>query len=342
MFRDLQSALRKFIRFQAVKNLTPLRDRLKLRIPAPVAWLLASATCTITLFQNCSPTAPMNSEEETFNQRMSQYSSMGGGGTSPISPVSGGAGAGGVTPNQPGSGTGGGGTTTPINGGGSTGGVTPITPGSGTVTPIGGGGTGGTGTSGSTGGTANLTWMAQPEDRTLEEGETLSLAAFAAKGADIVTYQWYKDGAPIQGQTGHIYRSYMTTNSAAGRYHAVASAGGQSIQSMQITVRVKAARHECKAGRYSRSSIPAGANAREYLHESVQQPFAQYHPLTFPLQQDAYMVEAAVTDPNFINAIVPNAGYSCLSARGQWQCRNGKYVLVSGVCTQYYDAGGGA
>lgn len=317
--------------------------RAKFRLPTPAAWLLAGAACTITLFQNCSPAVPMNSEEESFNQRMSQYSSVGGGsgGTSPLSPV--GSGGGGVSPTQPGTGTGGGGTTTPVGGGG-TGGVTPIDPGTGTITPIGGGGSGGTGTNpgGSTGGNMNLTWVAQPEDRTLEEGETLTIAAYASKGADVVTYQWYKDGAAIQGQTGYIYRSYMSTTSASGRYHAVASAGGQSIQSIQVTVRVKPARNECKAGRYSRSSIPGGAAAREYLHESIQLPFAQYYPISFPLQQDAYMVEAAVTDPSFINAIVPNAGYTCLSARGQWQCRNGKFVLVSGVCTQYYDSGGGA
>ncbi len=97
---------------------------------------------------------------------------------------------------------------------------------------------------------SGLIWQYQPEDRTVEEGDVLTMAVYATKGIDVVTYQWYKNGQPLTGQTSYMFRVFMVPLSQAGNYHVVARSGADSIQSVTVAVKVKAARNPCPAGNY--------------------------------------------------------------------------------------------
>ncbi len=247
-------------------------------------------------------------------------------------------GGGGGTGGSGGGGTGGSGGS---GGGGTGGGATPIDTGGGTggsgggSTPIGGGGSGGTGVNpgGSTGGgTADsFVWQYQPEDRSVEEGEILTLSAYATKGIDIVSYQWYKNGVAVSGQTSYIFRSYLVPLSAGGTYYVEAKSGASTIRSMSITVRIKAARNPCLQGNYG--LLPGTNNYESYYHSSYIGATNARVPLQRELP-DGYTVRL-----QYPNLDILRGGTNCLAATAIYQCRNG--VLVSTdqlTCTQYYDA----
>lgn len=267
-------------------------------------------------------TSPNGSKQNVYSSTIGGYTGGAGGGGS-----GGGSGGGAIT--VPG-GSGGGGSGGGGSGGG--GGATPVDPSGG---GSGGGGSGGGGSgvnpggsTGGSGGTDSLVWQYQPEDRTVEEGEVLTMASYATKGVDLVTYQWYKNGQAIAGQTSYMYRSFLVPLSASGTYHVVAKAGTATIQSISVTVKVKAARNPCLAGYYG--IYPATRNYKEYWHESmIGRSNARYNLQTE--LADAYTV------------ILPYEGATsisgCIAATAVWQCRNGKLISTDQVtCTQYYDA----
>lgn len=297
----------------------------------PLMTILFATSTSLMLYQNCSPTA----QSTSGTAKSATYSSTIGGfsGTTGTSGTSGTAGSGST-------GTGGGAILVP-GGSGGNGGTAGTGAGSGTI-PVGSGGTGGSGTGsgggngvipgGSTGGASNtLLWQYQPEDRTVEEGEMLTLSSYATKGIDTVTYQWYRAGSPITGQTGYIYRAILVPMSAAGQYYVVAKSGAESIQSSVTMVKVKAARNACPAGSWG--PYPGQNNPNEYWHES--QIGKMNAPYSIPSElADAYTIRLNYTG---FNALFPD----CLSATASFQCRNGKLVMVDNVvCTRQREFGG--
>lgn len=305
-----------------------------LQLPTVVA--LVAVSSSLLLYQNCSPMAPTDPNASTkVNGSTTTIGTMGGatGGGFGQPGASGGAGGGGAIP----VGGGGAGGTMPggSNPGGSTGGsggAIPVGP----TGPGGGGGTGGSGTGSNPGGTTGggttaLTWQYQPEDRTVEEGETLTMGAYASKGTEIVGYQWYRNGQAVSSQTGYVFRQFNAPLSAAGQYYVIARAGGEAIQSQTIIVKVRAARNPCPAGGWG---VQPGTNLEtEYLHESaIGKPNAPH--IVERELADGYTVVLPIR-PIALLGLVYN---TCIAAKGMFQCRNGRMVYIGdGVCTVNLD-----
>lgn len=257
--------------------------------------------------------------------------SSGGGGAITVPGGSGGSGggSGGGTGGGTGGGGSGGGGAVPIDSGGGSGGGGGTGGGSGGGTGGGGSGVNPGGSTGGSGITESLVWQYQPEDRTVEEGEVLTLSSYATKGIDLVTYQWYKNGQAISGQTSYMYRSFLVPTSAAGTYYVVAKSGTATIQSISITVKVKAARNPCLAGYYG--VYPATRNYKEYWHESM-----------IGRSNTRYNLQTELADAYTIS--MPYEGFvylpgQCLEATATFQCRNGKLIATDQItCTRYYDA----
>lgn len=282
----------------------------------PVMTILFAMTTSLLLYQNCSPNQLADSATEKGSANSSTVGLNGNGsGAIPVGAI------GGAIPVMPGSGTGG-------TGGSGGNGAIPTTPGSGTGGTGTGGGTG-TNPDGSTGGNSSnsLMWQFQPEDRTIEEGEVLTLASYATKGIDTVTYQWYKNGSAIAGQTGYMYRVAGATPANAGKYYVVARSGANAIESIGVIVKVKAPRNACAAGRYGVFPGARTPNYSEYLHESV--IGKNNAPFSIPTElADGYSIRLPyITD-----------GGACVAATGIFQCRNGKLISMDLVgCTQLRD-----
>ncbi len=332
-----------------------------------MALLLATSISLLT-YQNCSPATQIENSTSSKNAIYSSSIGLGGGAGGAGGVFGGSAGtvggAGGMyAPGMVGgSGTGGGiaGGVMPIiaggganNGGGGSSGGNAGGNGSGAI-PV-GGGAGGNGASGSgatgggspggivggantgvnpggsTGGAAltdSLMWQYQPEDRTVEEGEILTLGAYATKGVDVVTYQWYRNDVPISGQTGYIFRQFQVPRAVAGRYFVEARSGNSSIRSLTVTVNVKAARNPCLAGGYGHS--PGTRNYNEYFHESIISARYAPHKLQSELP-DSYTVRLPHANPSA-------AGGNCVAASALFQCRNGMLISIDALrCDQSVD-----
>lgn len=171
-------------------------------------------------------------------------------------------------------------------------------------------------------------WQYQPEDRTIEEGEVLTLAAYAMKGIDVVSYQWFKNGTAINGQTGYMYRQFLIPLSGAGQYYVEARSGTDTIRSVTINVKVKAARNPCLAGGYG--YYPGTRNYNEYFHESIIS--ARYAPYRIQSElADSYTVRLPHANPGSV-------GGNCIEASGLFQCRNGKLINTDTPrCDRYYE-----
>lgn len=290
----------------------------------PLMAILFATSSSLLLYQNCTPASQPSSSSNT---KQAVYSStVGGYNGGPATPGT----TGGATPITGGTdGTG----NTGGTGGGGGGGATPIDSGGGTGGTGGTGGGGGTGVNpgGSTGGMSTaLLWQYQPEDRTVEEGEVLTLSTYATKGFDVVTYQWYRNGQALPGQTSYMYRAFLVPMSAAGQYYVVARSGNETIQSVSITVRVKAARNPCAAGNYG--IYPGTRNLDEYWHESMIGRANAPHTLDRELP-DSYMVRMPYQVGRFTDG--------CLYATSMFQCRNGKLVNTDRSICEVYPPGGG-
>lgn len=166
----------------------------------------------------------------------------------------------------------------------------------------------------------------------------LTLASYATKGVDLVTYQWYKNGQALAGQTGYMYRAFLVPMSAAGSYYVVAKAGTETITSITVTVKIKAARNSCPAGGWG--PYPGQNNPNEYWHESMIGKANAPYAVTKELP-DAYTVR-------LYYSLYNNGTYysglpaDCIAATATFQCRNGKLVSMDGVqCTQFRESGGG-
>lgn len=285
---------------------------------APLLTIVFALTTSALLYQNCSPTQPADSgtggaKSGVYSSTVSGYSGSGAtAGTIGASPVAGGSGSTGAT--------------------GSTGGAVPVTPIAPVSPPPGSSGSGtlpGGGT-----GTNAFAWSYQPEDRTLEEGEILTLSAFASKGYDPVTYQWYKNGQAISGQTSYIFRQYLVPLTAAGQYYVVAKTGTETITSQTIVVKVKPARTSCLAGYYG--VYPGSNDQKTYWHES------SIGRANAPYRLDAELADAYTVQMPASPTLFQNSGVDCQAGNGQFQCRNGKLVFVMGQCTQIGSGLGGA
>jgi hypothetical protein len=320
---------------------------------APLMTILFATSTSMLMYQNCSPAAQSTSSASSKN---AVYSSTVGGTNGALGPGSGASGGsmipgGAVTVpgggGTSGGGTGGGGTAGGgtagggTAGGGTAGGTIPVdTGGNGGTSGAGQPGTGGSGGTGYTpGGTTGgiqegLIWQYQPEDRTVEEGDVLTLSSYATKGIDIVSYQWYKNGVALTGQTGYMYRAFLLPLSAAGTYYVVAKSGTSSIQSVSITVKVKAARNPCAAGAYG--FYPGTQNYNELYHESLIGRTNTYTSIQSELA-DGYTAKLAYANPYYAGPYG-----DCIAAVGIFQCRNGKMVSTDQLtCTQYRESGGG-
>lgn len=58
----------------------------------------------------------------------------------------------------------------------------------------------------------------QPADRNVTEGQATTFSAGALAGTSPFTYQWLKDGTPIEGATGETYTIDSVTDTSAGQY----------------------------------------------------------------------------------------------------------------------------
>jgi hypothetical protein len=318
----------------------------------PLMTILFATSTSMLMYQNCSPAMEST---ESASSKSAVYSSTiggpngglpggvagGGGSYAPgTNPTGGGSTVGGVMPVGGGGtggtgGTGGGGTGGTGGGTGGTGGggTIPVDGGSGGTGMVGGGNSG-VSRGGSTGGTSapSFIWQYQPEDRTVEEGEVLTLGTYATKGIDLVTYQWFKNGQAISGQTGYMLRQFQITTASAGQYHVEARSGSDMIRSVTITVKVKAARNSCPAGKYG--YYPGTRNYDEYWHESM--IGASNAPYT--IQRE--LPDSYTTRLPYVNTSVVGFG-QCVAASALFQCRNGKLISIDNIrCDQYFESGG--
>lgn len=300
----------------------------------PLMTVLFATSTSILMYQNCSPAMESSSQSSNKNGVYSSTVGVGsggavGGGGTYAPGMGGGSGGtvGGVVPVEGGgSGSGGGGTGG--SGGGS--GTIPVDSGGGGSGGMVGGGNTGVNPGGSTGGStgAAFTWQYQPEDRTVEEGDVLTLGTYATKGIDLVTYQWYKNGAAISGQNGYMLRIFQITTAAAGQYHVEARSGTDMIRSVTVTVRVKAARNPCPAGRWG--FYPGTRNYNEYWHESMIGATNAPYRIQTELA-DSYTVRLPHASPGSI-------GGNCIEASSIFQCRNGKLINTDAPrCDRYYE-----
>lgn len=302
----------------------------------PLMTVLFATSTSLLMYQNCSPAMDSSSQSSNKNGVYSSTVGVGGGtgggavggGGSYAPGMGGGSGGtvGGVVPVEGGGGGTGGGT-----GGGS--GTIPVDSSGGTGGGLVGGGNSGVNPGGSTGGSGSantLMWQYQPEDRTIEEGEILTLAAYAMKGIDVVSYQWFKNGAPLSGQTGYMYRHLMVPLSAAGQYHVEARSGTETIRSVTVNVKIKAARNPCLAGGYGYA--PGTRNYNEYFHESIIS--ARYAPYRVQNElADSYTIRLPHASPGRV-------GGNCIEASSLFQCRNGKLINTDTPrCDRYFDGG---
>lgn len=264
--------------------------------------MIALSSTTILLYQNCAPSPEVGASSSS--SRTGTYSStIGGytGGTSAAVP-------GGVTPT--------------VGSGGTEEGITPSVPAPGGAIPVDGSGSGSGGTGvlpggGTGGGTTSLVWQYQPEDLTIEEGGALTLSAYATKGLESVSYQWYKNGTAIAGATSYLYRQFLVPRSAAGQYYVVAKAGAEMIRSYTVTLKVRSARASCPAGFYG---LYPGSRVNVYWHESaIGRTNARIE--VKEEVEDAYIKELASDYPVLIS--------NCAE---MYQCRNGKFYGLKKTC----------
>lgn len=325
-------------------KIAPLVDKTNQRMNnTPLMTILFAASTSLLMYQNCSP-AMESTENSSSNSPV--YSSTVGGANGAIG---GGGAAGGGGSYAPGTAPTGGGNTVggvmPVGGGGAGGGTggtggtggggtIPVDGGSGGSGGMVGGGNTGVAPGGSTGGTTgpSFIWQYQPEDRTVEEGEVLTLGTYATKGVDLVTYQWFKNGQPISGQTGYMLRQFQITTASAGQYHVEARSSTEMIRSVTVTVKVKAARNPCPAGKYG--YYPGTRNYDEYWHESM--IGASNAPYT--IQRE--LPDAYTTRLPYVNTAAVGFG-QCIVASALFQCRNGKLISIDNIrCDRYFESGG--
>ncbi|MBK7893288.1 MAG: hypothetical protein IPJ84_21265 [Bdellovibrionales bacterium] len=320
----------KFVRLTSI--LTSLTHYLEAkRALLPALTLISIGSSTLLLYQNCAP-APQ-AESSSSASRTGVYSSTIGGYTGGgTSGAGGGAMPGAVVP----------GGVTPTDGSGGTapGSTTPGAPGGtmpGGTIPVDGGGTGGNGGTGvqpggGTGGaTTSLVWQYQPDDLTLEEGGALTLSAYATKGYEGVTYQWYKNGTAISGATSYLYRQFLIPRSAAGQYYVIAKSGADTIRSYSVTIKVRAARAPCAAGFYG--PYPGSGKFEVYWHESTIGRTNAKIELKEEVE-DAYITEMPY-EYYYNNPVI---FFPC---KELYQCRNGKFYLLKKLCPNPDTGGGG-
>lgn len=309
----------KFVRLTSLlTSLTHYLESKKALLPALT--LISVGSSTLLLYQNCAPTPQTESSSSAsrsgvYSSTIGGYTGGNGGGSAPGAVI-----PGGVTPTEGSGGTAPGNTTPGAPGGTMPGGTIPVDGGSGGNAP----GNGGTGLQpgGGTGGSStSLVWQYQPEDLTLEEGGALTLSAYATKGYEGVTYQWYKNGTAISGATSYLYRQFLIPRSAAGQYYVIAKSGADTIRSYSVTIKVRAARAPCAAGFYG--PYPNSGKYEVYWHESsIGRTNAKIE--IKEEVEDAYITEMPYEyygNPFFI--------YQC---RELYQCRNGKFYLLKKLC----------
>ncbi len=81
--------------------------------------------------------------------------------------------------------------------------------------------------------------LAQPESVAAPETSPATFSV-AASGPAPITYQWFKDGAPIAGATGATFTILSTTPADLGSYYAVITAGGNAVTSLPAALSLTA------------------------------------------------------------------------------------------------------
>ncbi|MBM4178308.1 MAG: hypothetical protein FJ211_03115 [Ignavibacteria bacterium] len=76
----------------------------------------------------------------------------------------------------------------------------------------------------------------QPVDRSLKEGDTLSLAVVAS--GELLTYQWYKDGEPLSSQKAATLRKTAIVKADSGVYKCVVFNNCDTVESKTAIVRI--------------------------------------------------------------------------------------------------------
>jgi hypothetical protein len=105
----------------------------------------------------------------------------------------------------------------------------------------------------------------------IPEGGTLT-ATVTASGS-VSSYQWYKDGAPINGATSAILTVSNLNASNAGRYYVVVSGACNSVTSSAFTLVVNTGMYTVKAGQWddasvwSMSRVPVSGEAVRIKHQ---------------------------------------------------------------------------
>ncbi len=84
--------------------------------------------------------------------------------------------------------------------------------------------------------TEKPTVRTEPVDRSLKEGDTLTLAVVAA--GEQLTYQWFKDGAAIANATAATYRLAKITKPDSGVYHCSVRNNCDTVETRKATVRI--------------------------------------------------------------------------------------------------------
>jgi hypothetical protein len=79
---------------------------------------------------------------------------------------------------------------------------------------------------------------AQPSGESLNVGGQISMSV-TATGSGTLTYQWYKDGTAVSGQTLYIYYKYPAATSDSGNYYVVVTDANGSTTSNTVLLTVQ-------------------------------------------------------------------------------------------------------
>ena len=83
-----------------------------------------------------------------------------------------------------------------------------------------------------------LKFIQQPKSKNVEEGAEVQMYSFVT-GNGAISYQWYKDGKPIDGATSSVYCITNASEADAGEYYVVAKDEYYTITSDKVSVTVK-------------------------------------------------------------------------------------------------------
>ena len=108
----------------------------------------------------------------------------------------------------------------------------------------------------------------QPSSQTINQGEPLMLSAVAT-GTPAPTYQWYKDGAILTGETTAALSLASVSTTDAGSYTVIATNSAGSAESAQAVLTVTDPYTSWAAGYFGAAAATDGAPGMDFDHDGI-------------------------------------------------------------------------